>query len=193
MRNKAAHYYLTLEAETDDPQMQSILDMYCGLKPDEDAYFDSDEFQVEYDKYCRTPIHDLFPYVLSAKKGTMRYDVEALERMSTSLMDLANHPLQEHGRESQDSHYLMTFEIETSDPQIESLMDYFCGLKPDDDAYLASDQFRDEYTKYCTMPVTKLIHYADGGQKEQFRLDPDALKRLSAQLKNLEKLFEKDA
>ena len=52
-KKKTANYFITFEAETDDPDIQSILDYFCDLKgqKNEAEYLDSDEFQIGYKKY----------------------------------------------------------------------------------------------------------------------------------------------
>ena len=73
-KKKTANYFITFEAETDDPDIQSILDYFCDLKgqKNEAEYLDSDEFQIGYKKYLETANQDLFRWVLGAEKRKSR-------------------------------------------------------------------------------------------------------------------------
>lgn len=84
-KRKLQHYLVLFEAETDDPQIQSILDYFCGLKPDDVAYLDSPEFQKEYIKYCDTPVNSIFPSEIHAVKESKRDDPLALKELDKKI------------------------------------------------------------------------------------------------------------
>lgn len=78
-------YLVLLEAETSDPQLQSFLDYFCGLKPDDVEYLDSPEFQKEYVKYCNTPVDQIFPIAVHAVKADKVNDRPALKKIDKMI------------------------------------------------------------------------------------------------------------
>lgn len=78
-------YLVLLEAETSDPQLQSMLDFFCGLNPDDDKYLDSPEFQKEYLKYCDTPVDQIYASEIHAVKAESVNDRLALKKIDKMI------------------------------------------------------------------------------------------------------------
>lgn len=91
-KKKIANYFITLEAETDDPDIQNVLDYFCGLKGQENEteYLDSDEFQTGYKKYLDTTNQDLFRWMLGAEKREDRTDFSALSKLTAKLTKISS-------------------------------------------------------------------------------------------------------
>lgn len=82
---KSKYYYLILEAETEDPELQSLFDFFCNLKKDPIGFADSDEFQSGYQKYCEMQVSPIFTDVICGERGEKTLDWDALNKLKSHL------------------------------------------------------------------------------------------------------------
>lgn len=82
---KSKYYYLIFEAETEDPELQSLFEFFCGLKKDPVEFADSDEFQSGYDKYCKMQVYPIFTDVICGEEGKKTLDWVALNKLKDHL------------------------------------------------------------------------------------------------------------
>lgn len=199
IQERPAHY-LVFEAETDNPGLISLLDVFCGSSKEKyDEYIDSDAFQMEYDIYLATTIKPTFRGIVCAEKGDLLKEDVVLEKLGKKVGDIIEtfDPASEssfckiertvESKEMQDSaHYFIALSGEANDPQMQSILDYFCGLKENPEGYASSDKFREEYAKYCNTKIDSPSFYCFvTGVKAGGPLDRFALSRLQAKLLRL--------
>lgn len=197
-------YFLILEAETGDPAIQNVLDSLCSGKDEFEGAMswsaeDWKKWKVEaaywdegFEKYVNTTIRDLFPGIVCVERAERFDDFRALARLAGKLVDLDYreetswaHKIRERNTTKDTSRYLFCLEaMDVEDSQIQSLMDYFCGLKEHETEYFNSKVFEEEYTKFVNATVRDIFWQGNecGVKNGQDSNGRSALNQLAAKL-----------